>query len=266
MIRLGTAGIPISFDGSSIEAIPFIKKLGLQALEVEFVRGVHMSIPIAKELGKIAKENDIALSIHAPYYINLASHEKVKIIDSKKRILDSLERGDAMGARIVVMHPGYYGKHSKEECYKIIKEQCQEIIDKFNGKCLLGLETTAKQAAFGTVEEILQICKDVKGCVPVIDFAHLFARDSKIDYSEVLDKFKGYKHLHCHFSNMKKNKDGSYTDNHVPIDNAPAFEPLAKEILKRKLDITIISESPLIEKDALKMKKIFEKLGYKFIF
>ncbi|MDD5416753.1 MAG: TIM barrel protein [Candidatus Aenigmarchaeota archaeon] len=264
MIRLGPAGIPISFEGSSIEAVPFIKKLGLQAFEIEFVRGVHMSLDTAKEVGKVAKENDISLSIHAPYYINLASHEKIKIIESKKRILDSLERGEKMDAKIVVVHPGYYGKHSKEECYKIIKEQCEEIVDRFNGKCLLGLETTAKQAAFGTVEEILQICKDVKGCAPVIDFAHLFARDSVIDYSEVLDKFKGYKHLHCHFSNMKKNKDGGYSDNHVPIDHTPAFEPLAKEILHRKIDITIISESPLIEKDALKMKRIFEKLGHKF--
>jgi len=48
------------------------------------------------------------------------------------------------------------------------------------------------------------------------------------------------------------------------LDHAPPFEPLAKEIIKRKTDITIISESPITDLDSLKMKKIFEKLGHKF--
>ncbi|MBU3904843.1 MAG: TIM barrel protein [Nanoarchaeota archaeon] len=265
MIRLGPAGIPMSFNGSSVEAIPFVKKLGLQAMEIEFVRGVHMGLDTAKVLGIVAKENDIELSIHAPYYINLASKEKIKIEQSKKRILDSMERGEAMDAKIVVIHPGYYGEYSAEKCYSIIKEQCQDILDKHDGKVLLGLETTAKRAAFGSTDEILVLCKSVKGCAPVIDFAHLFARESSIDYVKILDKFKSMKHLHCHFSNMKRNQKGGYSDIHLPIGNAPPFEPLAKEILKRKLDVTIISESPVIEKDALKMKKIFKKLGYKFI-
>lgn len=265
-IKLGPAGIPISFDGSSVEAVPFVKKIGLQAMEVEFVRGVHMSNATAKELGIVAKENNIELSIHAPYYINLSSKEKIKIIQSKKRILDSMERGEVMGAKLVVIHPGYYGEHPPEKCYSIIKEQCQDIVDRHNGKILLGLETTAKKAAFGSTEEIVKLCKSVKGCVPVIDFAHLFARQGgAIDYAKILDKFKSFKHLHCHFSNMKRNKQGGYSDNHLPIDHAPPFEPLAKEILRRKLDVTIISESPILEKDSLKMKKIFEKLGYKFI-
>lgn len=264
MIRLGTAGIPISCNGSSIDAIPIIKKIGLHAMEIEFVRGVHMSLDTARELGKVAKENNIELSIHAPYYINLSSVEKVKIEQSKKRILDSMERGEAMGAKIVVIHPGYYGDYTHEKCYSMIKENCEDIVKRHKGSILLGLETTAKKAAFGSTDEIIKLCKEVKGCAPVIDFAHLFARESAIDYEKVLDKFKSFKHIHCHFSNMKQNQKGGYSDNHVPIENAPPFEPLAKEIIKRKLDVTIISESPLIEKDALKMKKIFEKLGYLF--
>jgi deoxyribonuclease-4 len=51
---------------------------------------------------------------------------------------------------------------------------------------------------------------------------------------------------------------------HLVLDHKPDFEPLAKEMLKRKFDITIISESPILEQDSLKMKKIFEKLGYRF--
>jgi len=47
-------------------------------------------------------------------------------------------------------------------------------------------------------------------------------------------------------------------------EGGPNFEDFAKEILKRKINITIISESPILEQDSLLMKRIFERLGYKF--
>jgi deoxyribonuclease-4 len=92
----------------------------------------------------------------------------------------------------------------------------------------------------------------------------MFARTSSIDYEEILKKVSHFKHLHSHFSNMKKTKQGNHTDIHVPIDNAPPFKPLAEQLIKHKTNISIISESPLIEMDALKMKHILESLGYKF--
>ncbi|MBR9682053.1 MAG: endonuclease IV, partial [Candidatus Aenigmarchaeota archaeon] len=111
---------------------------------------------------------------------------------------------------------------------------------------------------------IMNLCKEVHGCVPVIDFAHIFARTGSIDYSEILDKVKSVKKLHSHFSNMKLTKKGTYTDIHMPLDHAPDLKPLVKELIKRKTNITMISESPLIEKDALKVKRMFERQGYKF--
>ncbi len=89
-IRLGPAGVPIACNGSSIDGVNCVKELGLQAMEIEFVRGVKMSLALAKQLGETAKSSDIELSIHAPYFINLASAEKEKIAASKVRILDSL--------------------------------------------------------------------------------------------------------------------------------------------------------------------------------
>ena len=269
MIKLGPAGIPSRCEGSSIDGIFFVKKEGLQAMEIQFVRGVHMKNDMAMKVGEAAKQTGIELSVHAPYFINLASHDKKIIKESKQRIIDSLERAHYMGAKIVVVHPGYYGEHSKEEAHKIILENCQEISDiisKNKWTPLFGLETTAKERQYGTIDEINDICKKVKHCAPVIDFAHLFAKQGgQIDYAEVLDKLKQYKHLHCHFSNMKKNQKGGYSDIHMVLDHSPPFEPLAKEIIKRKLDVTIISETPITDVDSLKMKKIFEKLGYKFI-
>jgi deoxyribonuclease-4 len=98
-VWIGTGGSPISSKSrSSISGSERIKELKLNAMEVEFVRGVNMSNDLAEEVGKLAKELKIRLSIHAPYYINLTSTEKKKIEASKKRIIDSCERGYIMGA------------------------------------------------------------------------------------------------------------------------------------------------------------------------
>lgn len=272
MIRLGPAGIPLSAkERSTLGGIRRVAELGLNALEVEFVRGVKMSIETAKELGAVARERNIQLSIHAPYYINLTSVEKQKIAASHRMILDSIERGAAMGARIVVIHAGYYGKLTSEECTSAMTSEFEKlrkiIVQKGWDSVLLGLETTGRLSQWGTVDEILKLCKSVEGTAPCMDFAHLFARaGGRIDYAAVLDSVKRFKHLHSHFSGIKYSlvRIGAGNErNHLPI-GSPPFEPLAKEILKRNLDITIISESPVLEQDSLVMKKIFEKLGHKF--
>ncbi|MCD6477118.1 MAG: TIM barrel protein [Candidatus Aenigmarchaeota archaeon] len=267
-VKLGPAGIPLNCNGSSIDAIEYIKKEGLQAMEVEFVRGVKMSNKTAQILGERAKQFDIELSIHAPYYINLASEKREVIVQSKKRILDSMERAYHMGAKIVVVHAGYYGKYTPEQCHKIMLKQFKDIVERAKRrkwKVNVGIETMAKPKSYGKINEVLDICSKIKQCAPVIDFGHMFAyNQGKIDYEEILDKVKKYSHLHSHFSNMRKNKKGEYVDIHKPIDHEPPFKPLAQAILKRKVDITIISESPILDIDSLKMKRIFEKLGYKF--
>ncbi len=272
-IRLGPAGIPSACKGSSIEGVSCVKELGLQAMEVEFVRGVKMSLALAKQLGETAKSSDIELSVHAPYFINLASAEKEKIAASKVRILDSLERGAAMGATVVVVHAGYYG-NDKEKAGQMIFSACEELVSKIkqNGwHVLLGLETMGRQSQWGTVSEIVELCKKIKLCIPVLDPAHIYARNGgRIDYKEIFDKLKELKmrKIHSHFSgiNFYPAPGGGNERNHMALQEAkgPDFEGYAKEILKRKLDITIISESPVLEQDSLLMKEIFEKLGYKF--
>lgn len=262
-IRLGPAGIPESCKKkNTIEGIKKVTELKLQAMEVEFVYGVRMSRLMAKETGEIAKKLNIELSVHAPYYINLCTTDKKKLAASKRRIKNSMDRAIAMEAHVVTFHPGFYGKLTEEEAFEKVKEACEELATK---KVMLGLETTGKHTAFGTVEEIVELCKQVNYCVPVIDFAHIFARNyGKIDYGEIFDLIKPLKlkHIHSHFSNIEFTEKGERR--HLPLDDQPPFKPLAKEILKRKVNITIISESPILEKDSLRMAKIFKKLGYSF--
>lgn len=270
-IFIGPAGVPISSKGKSTkDGIETVSKLGLNAFEVEFVRGVVMSNGTAKEIGAIAKSLGIKLSVHAPYYINLNSADKAKLEASKKRVLDSLERGHHMGAEVVAVHASYYGDDTPEKTYEDTKEACVDILEKAAKSgwygVKLGLETMGKKSQFGSLEELARLSKEIK-IIPYIDWAHIFVRNNgTIDYSGIfsqLEKLK-IKKIHSHFENVKKNGKGEFVDVHIPIDHHPPFEPLAKEILKRKIDITLISESPLLEKDALKMKGILENLGCKF--
>jgi len=279
MIRIGPAGTGMD----AISGLNYIAKLGLTALEVEFTHGVRMSNETAVEVGKLAKQLNIALSIHAPYYINLASKEKKKIEESKKRILDSCERGHNMHAKYVVFHAGFYQERNKEEVFQIIKDEILDLQKKIKQKSwniILAPETTGKLSQFGDLGELLRLKKETD-CHLCIDFAHLKARNNgKIDLKEIFDKIMHIGHIHSHFSGINYTEKGE--KNHIPIDInevkvlATEMIKIAKsrrflacsesvfgtdsDIKKRKLDITIINESPDTINDAVKIKEIFEKI------
>jgi len=273
-IRLGPSGIPISCEcNSSLEGVKKVAELGLSAMEISFTHGIHMSLATAKEVGKVAKGLDIELSIHVPYFVNLASIDKKIIEDSKKRIIDSLERGVAMEATVVAVHAGYYG-NEKTKSTQMIFEACKEItehIEKNDWNIDFGLETMGKQKSWGTLEEIIDVCKKLKHLIPYLDAAHLYAlHGGQVNFKDVFDKLEvlKLKKIHSHFSGIKYSLVGIGRGNekqHVPMEMAgPDFEDYAKEVLRRKKDITIISESPILEIDSLAMKETFEKLGYIF--
>jgi deoxyribonuclease-4 len=226
-----------------------------------------MGSAAAKGVGEAALKHKVLLSIHAPYYINLCNPEKVR--DSKLRIMSSVERAAQMGAWIVVFHPGFYGKES-EKAAGMVTEACGDMaegIERKDWNVTLGLETTGKAAQYGTLEEIVKLCREVKGCTPVVDWSHIFARNGgKIDYAEIFKKLEPLKlkRLHCHFSGIEFGLKGE--KNHLTLaqDKRQDFGKLASEVLKHNTDITIISESPVLEEDSLVMKRVFEKAGHVF--
>ena len=268
-VFLGPAGVPITSKGSStVDGIKRVAELGLNAMEVEFVRGVHMGNEAAKQAGQAAKDAGVLLSIHAPYFINLCNPEKV--VASKKRILDSCERAHHMGAWVVVFHPGYYGTLEKTKAFEYVLEACKDMHEKIvtqDWSVKLGLETTGKASQFGTLDENIAVHKKIKNCIPAVDFSHIFARNvGRINFAETLKKMEalGLAHCHCHFSGIEYTAKGER--NHLTIDHKkPDFAELAKNLLKTRIkNITIISESPILEKDSLKMKEILQKEGYQW--
>ncbi len=264
MFYLGSGGLPTVTKGNTFQGLRDLKELGLSAMELEFVRSVYLKEDKAKEVGKLARELGIKLSIHASYYVNLCNPQKAKA--SQKRILDACKIGHYAGAKYIVFHPGFYGKLDEEKAYSLVKKSCEEMsskIDQYKWDVVLGPETTGKKSQFGTLDENLRLSKEVKNCAPVIDFAHIFARNvGQINFAEVLDKMRDFEEMHTHFSGIDYSEKGE--KKHLELSSKqPDFKELAKELIKKKFnknrDITIISETPVLEQDSLKMKKILEE-------
>lgn len=268
-VWLGPAGIPkyVKKAKDTADGVKAVKELGLNAMEVEFVQGVRMGADAAEKVGVVARELGVKLSVHAPYFINLCSDEKAEA--SMKRLWDSVDRAHRMGAWIVVVHAAYYGKLGPDRCYEAVKTRLGELTDKMLDEgiddVIIGVEITARNNQFGSVEETFGLAKELKRVRPVVDWGHLYARNNgTIDYGSVLDLWRstfGDEHMHTHFTSVKY-RNGKYVDEHEPISvNMPPFEPLAEELSKRDISITLICESPLLDQDALLMKEILEKHG-----
>ena len=255
-IKFGPAGLgPVK---EAVENLRDFKKLGLEACEIGFTYGVYIKVKKdAEEIGKEAERLGIKLSIHAPYWINLNSKEKEKIEASKKRILKSCEVGDWLGAYRIVFHPGYYGGMEKDESYENIKQailEMQEIRKKNKWGPELAPETIGKVNVFGSVDEILQLTKDT-GCSFCIDFAHILAREKKVDYKAILNKFKGCKKLHIHFSGIEYSEKGEKRHKKTEKKEAKELLEALKKYSKNK-EIVIINESPYMVEDCVMMKKM----------
>lgn len=264
-ILLGPSGSPAA---STLEGLPEVRRLGLDAMELSFTHGVHMGLDTAKRIGEANKKSKLILSIHAPYYINFCSADAQKRRESTKRILDTCERAHHIGAKEVVFHPAYYGKMAKEEVFDVVARAINEIMKtaKNNGwNVELAPETTGRLAQFGTLGEILALSSRT-GCNFCVDVAHIYARNlGKIDYKELFNALEaaGARHLHFHFEGIEVNRGGE--GRHLPITgNKPDFTEFARELLRRNIDATIISESPLTWQDSLAMKKILEGLEHRF--
>jgi len=233
--------------------------MDLDCMEVEFTYGVRMNPKTAKEVGTLARERGILLSVHAPYYINLASQEKEKLAASKKRILESCQRAHAMGARNVTFHAGFYQTRTAEQTYGRIKKAIaglQRQIERRRWQVQLCPEITGKPSQFGSLEELLRLKQDT-GCGITVDFSHLYARhQGDLDYGRVLKKLP--ETFHAHFSGIEYGPKGE--KKHVRTTKK-FFEPLARELVKRNPDITIISESPKPYEDAVMMKKVIQNFS-----
>jgi deoxyribonuclease IV len=257
-IKFGPGGLgPVE---TALKTLEEFNKNGLSACEIEFTYGIYIKEKDAKKIKEAAEKNNIRLSIHSQYWINLNSEDEEKVSKSKKRIIDCCKIGEELGAKIVVFHPGYYGKKSKEETYEKIKKEIMEIqeeINKNKWKIKIAPETTGKINVFGSIDEIKSLVRDTN-CSFTIDFAHLLARSGgKMGYKEMVKSFEEFDSWHCHFSGIEFGDKGE--KNHKNTEEREITE-LLTEIIKTKKEVVIINESPQPFSDAIKSVKIYNKL------
>lgn len=274
-LLFGTAGVPISTPKpkSSIKGILQVKALKLDAMELEFVRGVRMSDDLAHQVRVVSEETNITLTAHAPYYINLNSEDKSKIEASIQRIIETARVTYKVGGWSVVFHPAYYGEDNPKYVYERVRKGIKKVINTLldeNIKVWIRPETMGGLAEFGSLEEIVGLSEEFEYVLPCIDFAHIHARsvgkyNSYNEFSEILNTLEralgkeGLKNMHIHFSGIEYGKKGEIK--HLNLEESDFnYKDLVRALKDYSVEGIIISESPNIEGDAVLLKKIYREL------
>jgi deoxyribonuclease-4 len=273
-LLFGTAGIPLSANPRTTpDGIKHVKKLGLGAMELEFVHSVNITKEKAPDIRKIAEENNVVLTCHAHYLINLNSLEKAKIKASIERIVNSARITSLCGGYSTCFHAGFYMGQDAKKTYDAVKHGLKEIISILKKEGIniwVRPETTGKETQFGNVDEILRLSQEIDNVMPCVDFAHFHARtngkyNTYREFASILEAIekklgrKGLENMHMHITGIAYGPKGE--KNHLTLKESDLkYEELLKAIKDFKVKGIAISESPNIEQDALLMQKTFYNL------
>jgi deoxyribonuclease IV len=278
--RFGPAGVPPMFRlmGATTSDVPkLLHEEGLDAFEYQASRwGAKPQIKMqdAQKLGEEASKNDIKLSMHGSYFVNLSGKKEV-VEASKKRLIACATAADWMGAYVVVFHTGFYGKFEKDYAFKTCLTALKEVsaeIKSLGLKVRLGPETMGRKFQVGTLEEILTINQEVEGTQLVIDWGHLHAlhqgtlkkvEDFRVIAEKVEEKLgtQTLRNMHCHFSKIEFSSQGE--KRHHTLDEekyGPEFRMLAEVIVDFGLHPTMICETPILDVDARKMQATLKEV------
>jgi deoxyribonuclease-4 len=270
----GTAGIPISTTPhGSVEGVKRVRELGLGCMELEFVRGVNLSEGNARLVREAADKNNVELTCHGPYYINLNSLDAKKKEESAGRIIKSARIGGFAGVKSLTFHAAYYMGQDRERVFETTKGEIIKIVKTLRDEgnsVLIRPELTGKESQFGDLKELIRLSQEIEGVLPCIDFAHYYARyagkhNSQVDFSRVLEELESglgrgvLDNMHIHMSGIEHSAKGERM--HLVLQES-GFDYLAvlKAWKEFKIKGVVISESPNIEQDALLMKGIYERL------
>ena len=268
-MRFGPAGYPPG-SKSPKDAMDTIVSLELDALEVEFVRGVRVSEESARVNGRLAAERDIRLSCHAPYFISFNSDKQETRDKSVQYVVDTARAAHWLGAYIIVIHAASYGKSPQTATDSVVDGllRAREVLDSEGIRdVILGIETMGKHGQWGTLDEIAEVMDQVELTAPVLDVAHTHARyggslKTVEDCEALLDRFLPLAGdiAHFHISCIKYGDKGEIS--HLPLEAAdPDMSVFAEAVKDCGRDCTFICESPLQERDAVVFKRMFADRG-----
>jgi deoxyribonuclease-4 len=272
--RFGTVGSPIKTPkkpGGSVGAIFFSREIGLSAMELGWVQSVRVSVETCAAIRAAAKGQDVAVSVHAPYFINLNANDE-EWPKSRQRLMDAAHYGNLAGATDIIFHPGSYFEQEPAQVLKIAIPRLQGCVEELRtaeNPVTLRPETMGKSAMLGSFEDTLEMSREIAGVLPCIDFAHLHARpgdgsvNSYTEWATRLEKYaktlgeKALQELHIHLSGIEYGPKGE--KNHLPISESDLdLAALFKALRDFQASGRILCESPKMEEDALFMKRTWE--------
>jgi len=274
MARLifGTAGTPRSSKtDTTLDGIRRIAELGLGCMEIEFVRGVKMGEAGARLVAEVATRAGVRLSAHAPYFINLNSHELEKVRASQQRIVQTARIGSICGAESIVFHTAFYLGDPPDKAYIKIKKHLQEILDqlkKENTRLWIRPEIAGKGSQFGTVDEILKLSAELEMVAPCIDFAHWHAQtggfNSYPEFASILEQISqrlgraALDNMHIHVSGIAYGSKGE--KNHLNLkDSDFHYVELLQALKDYHVRGMLICESPNLEEDARLLQETYTR-------
>lgn len=249
---------------------------GLFAYEYQLTHGVNITETTARLIGGKAKEAGVAVSVHAPYYISLATDEETTAANTKQHFLKSLQAAEWLGADRIAFHMGGIGKKNRREAMELAKRRMTGVLEEAAKLGLTGpklaAETHGKMNQLGTIEEIIELCRLSDQLIPTVDFAHMYAvagggYASPADFGRIFETIaealgsETAASLHIHFSRIEFTKAGE--KRHWSFGDAfgPPHEPLLEYIAAQKIYPRIICESAGTQaEDAKTMQDFYEQL------
>lgn len=260
-LRFGSAGNPDAFYQAGLKnswQMPaWLAEQGLSAYEYSAGRGVRLTAETAQKIGAYAKQYDIAMSIHAPYFINLATMEADKAVNNERYLLDSVQAAEFLGADRVIFHVGSPVKLERTQAFLQVQKSLDNFLQKLDERgthVLLAPETMGKKNQIGTLAEIVELCKMSKQLIPTLDFGHLHAAQNG-GYDKLDDYLRAYEYLaehlgetvlynfHVHFSKIEFTKAGEKQHWTFADDYGPPYQPFMDSLVKTGYTPRIICES-----------------------
>ncbi len=275
--KFGPAGNAEDFPyKSSVDAPRWMKELGLDCYEYQCGKGVHVGEETARKVGQSAAKHGISLSLHAPYFINLANPDPDSLVKTTGYITGACLVARQMGAGRVVIHSGALMRRTRRQALDIALTSLKHVIaacdDMGFGNIALCPETMGKINQLGDLDEVLELCCVDERLVPCVDFGHLYARSLGADEGQeamvrILDRMERVlgaqraSRFHSHFSRIEFTPNGGEKCHRTFEENGgfgPDWTPLAKEVARRGWSPTFICESAGTQaRDALTMKRIY---------
>ncbi len=272
-LLFGTAGIPGRTRIRTTEAgVECVRQLGLDCMEVEFVQGVRMSPAIAQSTRETAITRGVKLSAHAPYFINLNAREPEKVAASRQRIIQTARVTALFGGSAVVFHCGFYLGNEPAAVFATVRSNLEQVVAALRAEgnhVLLRPEVMGKVTAFGTIEEVIQLCAEVEGLAPAIDFAHWHARTGRAnsydEFTSILKRIErklgraALDNMHIHVSGIDYGPKGERK--HIMLaDSDFEYVELLGALRDFEAKGRVVCESPIMEDDALLLQRTYRTL------